>query len=176
MALDTQKRKQVVYFVGDEIENTIAKGFRTLFVVGTRDPKEIMDLADHHNCKHIYFGTSQSYDGNEQFTTVMKELLENKYWVTLDFGIEFIETVTDTGLMKFERFIPMVSAKIPNIYKLNKNTTLKIDDVTWGHSNTGVWSKNLKDITDHMHYTDWSEYVGDTVIDVDNNDLSLIHI
>ena len=53
MALDTAKRKQVVYFVGDEIENTVAKGFRTLFVVGTRDPKEIMDLADHHNCKHI---------------------------------------------------------------------------------------------------------------------------
>ena len=26
MALDTQKRKQVVYSVGDEIENTIAKG------------------------------------------------------------------------------------------------------------------------------------------------------
>ena len=77
MALDTQKRKQVVYFVGDEIENTIAKGFRTLFVVGTRDPKEIMDLADHHNCKHIYFGTSQSYDGDGKFATVMKELLEN---------------------------------------------------------------------------------------------------
>ena len=54
MALDTAKRKQVIYFVGDEIENTIAKGFRTLFVVGTRDPKEIMDLADHHNCKPIY--------------------------------------------------------------------------------------------------------------------------
>ena len=170
MALDTAKRKQVVYFVGDEIENTIAKGFRTLFVFGTRDVKEIMDLADHHNCKHIYFGTSQSYDGNEKFTTVMKELLENKYWVTLDFGIEFIETVTDTGLMKFERFIPMVSAKIPNIYKLNKNTTLKIDDVTWGHSNTGVWSKNLKAITENMHYTDWSEYVVDTVIDVDNEE------
>ena len=78
MALDTSKRKQVVYFIGDEIENTIAKGFRTLFVVGTRDPKEIMDLADHHNCKHIYFGTSQSYDGNEKFTTVMKELLESE--------------------------------------------------------------------------------------------------
>ena len=42
MALDTAKRKQVIYFVGDEIENTIAKGFRTLFVVGTRDPKEII--------------------------------------------------------------------------------------------------------------------------------------
>ena len=100
----------------------------------------------------------------------MQELLEDKYWVTLDFGIEYIETVTDTGLMKYERFIPMVSAKIPNIYKFNKNTTLKIDDVTWGHSNTGVWSKNLKAITENMHYTDWSEYVGDTVIDVDNEE------
>ena len=128
-----------------------------------------MDLADHHNCKHIYFGTSQSYNGDGKFATVMKELLENKYWVTLDFGIEYIEKVTETGLMKYERFIPMVSAKIPNIYKLNKNTTLKIDDVTWGHSNTGVWSKNLKQITENMHYTDWSEYVGDTVIDVDND-------
>ena len=130
--------------------------------ISHRDPKEIMDLADHHNCKHIYFGTSQSYNGDGKFATVMKELLENKYWVTLDFGIEYIEKVTETGLMKFERFIPIVSAKIPNIYKLNKNTTLKIDDVTWGHSNTGVWSKNLKAITENMHYTDWSEYVGDT--------------
>ena len=78
MALDTAKRKQVIYFIGDEIENTVAKGFRTLFVVGTRDPKEIMDLADHHNCKHIYFGTSQSYNGDGKFATVMKELLENK--------------------------------------------------------------------------------------------------
>ena len=57
----------------------------------------------------------------------MKELLEkNKYWVILDFGIEFIETVTDTGLMKFERSHSMVSAKIPNIHKLNKNTTPKL--------------------------------------------------
>ena len=163
MALATSKRKQVVYFIGDEIENTIAKGFRTLFVVGTRDPKEIMDLADHHNCKHIYFGTSQSYDGNEKFTTVMKELLENKYWVTLDFGIEFIETVTNTGLMKFERFIPMVSAKIPNIYKLNKNTTLKIDDVTWGHSNTGVWIHQVHDLLDREKFTDWTKYGNDEI-------------
>ena len=163
MALDTAKRKQVVYFVGDEIENTIAKGFRTLFVVGTRDVQEIMDLADHHNCKHIYFGTSQSYDGNEKFTIVMKELLENKYWVTLDFGIEFIETVTDTGLMKFERFIPMVSAKIPNIYKLNKNTTLKIDDVTWGHSNTGVWIHQVHDLLDREKFTDWTKYGNDEI-------------
>ena len=32
MALDTQKRKQVVYFVGDEIENTIAKGLSLIHI------------------------------------------------------------------------------------------------------------------------------------------------
>ena len=36
MALDTAKRKQVIHFTGTEIENTVAKGWQTLFVVGTR--------------------------------------------------------------------------------------------------------------------------------------------
>jgi galactose-1-phosphate uridylyltransferase len=81
-----------------------------------------------------------------------------------------MEQVTATGLMSSKKFIPMISAKIPNIYKINGNATLKIDDVTWGHSNTGVWSRNLKEITDAMHYTDWKEYVGDTVIDVDTDE------
>ena len=55
--------------------------------------------------------------------------------------------------------------------KVNGNATLKIDDVTWGHSNTGVWSRNLNEITKDMHYTDWKEYVGDTVIDVDTDEI-----
>jgi hypothetical protein len=100
---------------------------------------------------------------------MMRDLLDRDFSVTLDFGIEYMEKVTASGLMKYEKFVPMISAKIPNIYKLNKNTTLKIDDITWGLTNSGVWSKNLKEITDNMHYTDWEEYVGDTVIDVDNN-------
>ena len=59
---------------------------------------------------------------------------------------------------------------LDNNNQWNKNTTLKIDDITWGLTNSGVWSKNLKEITNNMHYTDWEEYVGDTVIDVDNNE------
>ena len=69
-------------------------------------------------------GTSQSYDGNEHFTTVMKELLENKYWVTLDFGIEFIETVTDTAqfLLISEIFYPggWEVTRDKKIYEVNK--------------------------------------------------------
>ena len=175
MALDTAKRKQVIYFTGTEIENTVAKGWQTLFVVGTRPVDEIAKLATEHNAKHIYFGTSQSFVINKEedlkpWVDMMKSLLDKDFWITLDFGIEYMEQVTATGLMSSKKFIPMISAKIPNIYKINGNATLKIDDVAWGHSNTGVWSRNLKEITDAMHYTDWKEYVGDTVIDVDNDE------
>ena len=175
MALDTAKRKQVIYFTGTEIENTIAKGWQTLFVVGTRPVDEIAKLATQHNAKHIYFGTSQSFVINipedlKPWHEMIQSLLDKDFWVTLDFGIEYMETVTSTGLMSYKKFIPMISAKIPNIYKVNGNATLKIDDVTWGHSNTGVWSRNLNEITKDMHYTDWKEYVGDTVIDVDTDE------
>ena len=175
MVLDTQKRKQVTYFTGTEIENTCMKGSQTLFVVGVRPVEEIEMLAKNNNANHIYFGTSQSFNPEtdeemHQWTVMMRDLLDRDFHVTLDFGIEYIEKVTATGLMKYEKFVPMISAKIPNIYKLNKNTTLKIDDITWGLTNSGVWRKNVKEITNDMHYTDWEEYVGDTVIDVDNNE------
>jgi hypothetical protein len=175
MALDTAKRKQVIYFTGVEIENTVMKGFQTLFVVGIRPVEEIARLAIDNKAKHIYFGTSQSFIIDEQeklkdWIDILKTLLEKDFWITLDFGIEYIEQVTASGLMSYKKFIPMISAKLPNIYKINANATLKIDDVTWGHSNTGVWSKNLKEITNSMHYTDWKEYVGDTVIDVDTDE------
>ena len=54
MALDTAKRKQVIYFTGTEIENTIAKGWQTLFVVGTRPVDEIAKLATQHNIQDLH--------------------------------------------------------------------------------------------------------------------------
>lgn len=150
------------------------KGKLTLFVVGVRPVEEIEMLAKNNNTLHIYFGTSQSFiietdEELKDWIRMIRDLLDRDFWVTLDFGIEYMEKVTASGLMKYEKFVPMISAKIPNIYKINKNATLKIDDITWGLTNTGVWSKNLKEITGSMHYTDWKEYVGDTVINVDTD-------
>ena len=41
-----------------------------------------------------------------------------------------------------------IMIKIPNIYKLNKNTTLKIDDITWDLQTveSGVKSKRTQTI------------------------------
>ena len=43
--LDTSKRKESIYFTGEEIEATPMTGQRTLFVVGVRPAKEIEELA-----------------------------------------------------------------------------------------------------------------------------------
>ena len=96
MVLDTQKRKQVTYFTGTEIENTCMKGEHTLFVVGVRPVEEIDMLAKNNNAKHIYFGTSQSFTPEteeevNQWTVMMRDLLDRDYSVTLDFGIEYMK-------------------------------------------------------------------------------------
>ena len=47
----------------------------------------------------------------------------------------------------------------------NYNTTLKLDDKSFEGTNTGVWCHQLHDLKDRSKYTDWSEYVGDEVIE-----------
>ena len=61
MGLDTNKRQEVVYFTGTEVEHTAMYGERTLFVVGVQPCNEIQQRADAHGIKHLYFGTSQSF-------------------------------------------------------------------------------------------------------------------
>ena len=110
MVLDTTKRKQVTYFTGIEIENTCMKGKQTLFVVGIRPVEEVEMLAKNNDAQHIYFGTSQSFhpETDEDLTawaSMIRDLLDRDFWITLDFGIEYIEKVTASGLMKYEKFV-----------------------------------------------------------------------
>ena len=61
MSLDTDNRKMVTYFVGTEVEHTIMYGEKTLFIVGVQPVDKIIELAEEHNVRHLYFGTSQSF-------------------------------------------------------------------------------------------------------------------
>jgi hypothetical protein len=63
MGLDTNKRQEVVYFTGTEVEHTAMYGEKTLFVVGVLPCNEIQKRADAHGIKHLYFGTSQMQTG-----------------------------------------------------------------------------------------------------------------
>lgn len=173
MAIDTEGRQEVTYFIGTEIEHTAMRGHKTLFVVGIRPVSEIKAIAQKENINHIYFGTSQSFHPKNsedwrEWSKMITPLLKEKFWVTLDFGVEYADDgFHDESWCEYNTFIPMISVKLPYIRLFNYNATLKIDDTTWGHSNSGVWCHQLHDLQSRYVYTDWSEYVGDEPITQD---------
>lgn len=170
MGLNTEERQDVIYFIGKEVEQTPQFGNRTLFVVGVQPIDEIAKRADTHNITHIYLGTSQSFhpenigDWNSWHKMICG-LIGKNFTVTLDFKVEYVEDVMLNRWHEFDTFVPMISVVIPNIKELNKNTTIKIDDVTWGHSNPGVWCHSLDSMTDNNKFTSWDDYPEDERID-----------
>lgn len=170
MGLNTDERQDVVYFIGTEVERTAMYGEKTLFVVGIQPWEDIQKRADEHDIKHLYFGTSQSFnpknwDDFELWVNMITPLLKEGYWCTLDFGVEHASNVLECGFDEYDNYISMISVKLPYIKQFNYNATLKLDDTTWGHSNPGVWCHSVHNLMDRSVYTDWREYVGDTVIE-----------
>ena len=172
MGLNTEERLAVVYFTGYEVEHTVCHGMKTLFVVGTPPLDEILQQANRDvDIKQIYFGTSQSFkpkamtqEEYDPWDVVILGCLKENYWVTLDFGIEHIEGVIESGYCEYDRFVPMISCKLPYIKLLNYNATLKLDDLTWGKTNSGVWTHQLHDLMSKDKYTYWDQYTQDTTI------------
>lgn len=170
MAIDTQNRKTATYFTGIEVENTAMKGEETLFVVGVQPVDEIRRRADVDNIKHLYFGTSQSFtpastEEWDAWDNMITPLLAAGYWVTLDFGVEYADEIHEEGWCESNTFIAMISVKLPYIKLFNYNTTLKIDDTTWGHSNPGIWCHSLHDLQTRATFTGWNHYGDDTIIE-----------
>ena len=167
--LDTEQRQEVTYFTGYEVEHTICHGMFTLFVVGTPPLQEIIDKAKEHGVTHIYFGTSQSFNpksiSHEEYKAwdeVIIGCLKANYWVSLDFGVEHIEGVIESGYSEWQKFVPMISVKLPYINQLNYNATLKLDDITWGKTNPGVWTHHLQSLMSKDKFTYWDQYTQDT--------------
>lgn len=167
MGLTTQERQGTVYFTGREVEHIATYGMFTLFVVGTPSAEEILQIASAGGVKQVYFGTSQSFNPKSQeewetWSVCIKSCLDAGYWVTLDFDVKYAEDIHEQGWCEFRRFTPMISVKLPYIGLFNYNTTLKIDDRTWGATNPGVWTHHLHSLMKQEVYTDWSQYEDDS--------------
>lgn len=171
MGLNTEQRQAVVYFTGYEVEHTVCYGMKTLFVVGTPPVDQILQQASGDpDITHIYFGTSQSFPNIEvndadtwnQWETVIQQCLNEGYWCTLDLDVAQAEGLAEGSLLENNRFVPMISVKIPYVKLFNYNTTVKIDDTTWGHSNPGVWTHQLHALMSQDKYTHWDQYTQDT--------------
>ena len=157
----------ITMFVGKEVEHTPMYGENTLFVVGTNHPvTDIVAQCKLHECNHVYLGANMSFnvDSIHGFKYLAKKLLELDYYVTLDFEVKDTEAVNETGLTEYDRFIPMISVKIPYADQLGYNACVKVDDKDFRASNHGVWVHRLRDLMDNSVFSPWSKYTKDTVI------------
>ena len=164
----------VTYFVGNEIEHTLAFGKKTLFVEGIQDADEIIEMAVKNNVEHIYLGANQSFeitgdDGTDAENTAW-DLMVNLclgagYLVTLDFDLDDIEWVQESGYSEHNNFIPMISVKVPYIEQLGYNANIKIDDVDFNATNKGVWTHSVHSLMDPKKFTNWNQYKQDEIIE-----------
>lgn len=168
MGLNTAERKNIVYFTGYEVEHTVCFGMKTLFVVGTPPLEEILQQANKDvDIKHIYLGTSQCFnpvtvEDWKVWNDRIMGCLNEDYWVTLDFDVKHAEEMHEEGWYESHKFVPMISVKLPYIKLYNYNTTLKLDDRTWGATNSGVWTHHLPSLMTKETYTHWDQYTQDT--------------
>ena len=164
----------VTYFVGTEIEHTPAFGKKTLFVVGIQDAAEIIEMASNNECTHIYLGANQSFEitgehgstsENKGWDAMVKECTSADFWVTLDFDLEYVDWINESGYSEHNNFIPMLSVKIPYIEQLGYNACIKLDDVDFNASNEGVWTHSIHSLMDRSKFTTWDQYKQDTIIE-----------
>ena len=118
----------------------------------------------------MLFRSNQSFpnlrvnDGAEwaKWELMIYHWLEKDYWCTLDIDIQCVEGLLESGLTEHDRFIPMISAKLPYIQQLGYNAVLKLDDRDFRATNPGVWCHSLHNLMKRdMVFTDWSKYTQD---------------
>ena len=162
----------VTLFIGTEIEHTPAYNMKTLFVVGVHDEQNLISIAVNNGCRHMYFGANQSFpklaindsEGWKPWEEMIKGCLDAGYWCTLDFDVEQVEALHESGLCEHRRFIPQISVKVPYLSLLNYNATIKIDDKDFDATNPGVWCVPLGAVTQKKYFTNWDSYTNDEII------------
>ena len=168
---DNGVNENVYFFIGTEVEHTPQFGKKTLFVVGLQNYEEIISIASERKIQHIYLGANMSFDVTENVTEQWQPweqmafpLLKEGYWVTLDIDSTQIEGLLESGLTEYNRFIPMVSVKLPYIEQLGYNACLKLDDKDFDATNPGVWVHKVHELKERAVFTDWSKYSTDEIV------------
>jgi hypothetical protein len=165
------KHDNITFFIGYEVEKTPAHDLLTLFVVGHHDADDIIDLARKNDCKHIYFGANQSFrtggindaDTWQSWEDMILPCLD-EFWCTLDMDVREVEGLCEGQLVDHNKFIPMISVKLPYIKLLGYNATIKIDDKDFNATNPGVWCHHLHSLLNRDNFTDWDQYRDDKVV------------
>lgn len=162
------------FFTGVEVEHTPTFGMKTLFVIGIPKIETLLFQIKFNEPKAVYFGANQSFhlDNQDQWDqwqpwiSMINEVLNKcpNLYTTLDFDISYAEGIAETGLPENDRFISMVSAKLPYVNQLGYNAVLKIDDKDFNATNPGVWCHRIHNLTAPEKFTNWLAYKDDQIV------------
>lgn len=165
--MNREGHNDAVYFVGPEVETTPAFSLKTLFVVGVRSVTQMIELAEAYSCKHIYLGANRSFQKNKRWNEIIPLLLDKGFKVTLDYPADshdFVVETLDPEITRHNNFIPMLSCQVAKVETFSKNLTIKIDDVDFKGTNSGVWCIVQRELLDSNRFTPWDEYGHDEII------------
>lgn len=160
-------------FVGVEVENTLAKGKKTLFLAGVYSTQEAIVEAMKHDVEQIYLAANQSYGARStyEWTRAWIGLLVswNKGFVTIDVPLEqraaFLRALNELDRKTIERRRALIqySAYTPDVSLEIGTTYLKLDDKVESVSNPGVWVWPMNVLVDNTkpNFTPWQAYKED---------------
>lgn len=171
----TEAVDNAVFFRGKEVEKSPAHGMETIFVVGVQPFTEILRWVEEYSIdtknpiRHVCFGANKSFNPVtdldwDNWVSMIRSLLKEDLWVTLDFDAAYAEQLHETGLCEYRRFIPIVSVTLPYIGLFNYNTVVKIADSGFDATNPGVWCHSLHDLMDSDKFTSWDTYQEDKLV------------
>lgn len=152
------------FFIGNEVENTIFKNQKTLFVVGIKTFDEIINRI--FDCEHVYLGANKSFNPNWNYLNLIIKNLLKDFNVTLDVPHHYYEDVLsfiDKFILESDKFCLNLSVEIPKISTI-KNLSIKIDDIDFKSTNKGIWCFSVSDIPKRC-YNDWSVYTNDKILE-----------
>lgn len=159
----------VVYYIGKNVEKTLAFGKQTLFLNQFRPSHLVIDIANDRKCEHIYIGAGGSFSPAQpwewkEYDVLVEELTAAGFLVTVEHNLTQSEWFLESGFVENSMVIPVLSIEIPYIAQYGHNSCLKITDKSFGATNPGVWVHSYNEITKDDAFTHWNEYKDDLPI------------
>lgn len=155
-------------FIGNEVECTMFKGLKTLFI-----PLEIWasiqggisvkaDKMKEMWIEHLYIGANHTYY-KDQAIEIIQQVIERADWLkmTLEIPPENFDDIVD--IPHSENLCIVLSVRVKNV-EARENLYIKIDDVDFNASNSGVWVAPVGDIMLDKNKTTWEAYSKDILL------------
>jgi hypothetical protein len=160
------EHSDVVYYVGENVEQTMAYGMQTLFLNEPRPAQMVIDIANDKKCTHVYIGAGGTFQPKSNqdwdvYEVLIESLTDAGFLVSVEHNLTqsewFLESCWADNIM----VIPVLSIVIPYIAQYGNQACMKISDEGFNKTNPGVWVHSCNTMTSTKSFTHWSKYKGD---------------